>query len=39
MGNHLIWEDRFNIGIASIDREHKKLFRIINKCLLLVNRR
>ncbi len=31
MGNHLIWEDRFNIGIASIDREHKKLFRIINK--------
>lgn len=31
MGNHLIWEDRFNIGIESIDREHKKLFQIINK--------
>lgn len=31
MGNHLIWEDRFNIGIEAIDKEHKKLFKIINK--------
>ena len=31
MGNHLIWDDRFNIGIDVIDKEHKKLFKIINK--------
>lgn len=31
MGNHLIWEDRFKIGIEVIDKEHKKLFHIINK--------
>lgn len=31
MENHLIWEDRFKIGIDVIDREHKKLFQIINK--------
>lgn len=31
MGNQLIWDDRFNIGIDVIDKEHKKLFQIINK--------
>lgn len=31
MGNQLIWDDRFNIGIEVIDKEHKKLFQIINK--------
>lgn len=31
MGNCLVWEERFNIGIDHIDREHKKLFQIINK--------
>lgn len=31
MENRLVWEERFNIGVDVIDREHKKLFRIINK--------
>ena len=31
MQNQLIWEDRFNIGVDIIDKEHKKLFRIINR--------
>ncbi len=31
MGNHLVWQDRFNIGVEFIDREHKKLFSIMNK--------
>ena len=31
MGNQLIWDDRFNIGIEIIDKEHKKLFKIMNK--------
>lgn len=31
MDNHLVWEERFNIGVDIIDKEHKKLFKIINK--------
>ena len=31
MGNQLIWNDRYNIGVDIIDREHKKLFGILNK--------
>lgn len=31
MGNRLIWEERYNIGVDIIDREHKKLFSILNK--------
>lgn len=31
MGKRLVWEDRFNIGVEIIDKEHKKLFRIINR--------
>lgn len=31
MGGQLVWEDRFNIGVESIDKEHKKLFSILNK--------
>lgn len=31
MGNQLIWNDRYNIGVDIIDSEHKKLFRILNK--------
>lgn len=29
--NQLVWEDRFLIGVDVIDREHKKLFKILNK--------
>lgn len=31
MGNQLVWDDRFNIGVEIIDKEHKKLFKIMNK--------
>ncbi|MDE6760152.1 MAG: response regulator [Lachnospiraceae bacterium] len=31
MENQLVWKDRFNIGVEVIDKEHKKLFKIINK--------
>ena len=31
MGNQIVWQDRFNIGVDIIDREHKKLFSIVNK--------
>ncbi len=31
MGNKLVWNERYNIGIDLIDREHEKLFHILNK--------
>ncbi len=31
MENQLMWKDRYNIGVEVIDKEHKKLFKIINK--------
>lgn len=31
MGNQLVWENRFNIGVDFINREHKKLFTIMNR--------
>lgn len=31
MSSHLVWQERFNIGVDLIDKEHKKLFKIINK--------
>lgn len=31
MGNQLAWSTRYELGIESIDNEHKKLFRIINR--------
>ena len=31
MNNKLVWEERFNIGVEIIDKEHKRLFKIINK--------
>ncbi len=30
-GNKFVWQDRFNIGVELIDREHRKLFSILNK--------
>lgn len=30
-GNQFLWQDRFNIGVDIIDREHKRLFSIMNK--------
>lgn len=31
MNNQFIWKDEYNIGVDIIDREHKRLFKIINK--------
>lgn len=31
--NQFIWQDRFNIGVDFIDREHRKLFSIMNKLM------
>ena len=31
MENQLVWNDRYNVGVDVIDKEHKKLFRILNK--------
>ncbi len=31
MENQLVWNDRYNVGVNVIDKEHKKLFRILNK--------
>lgn len=31
MYNQVVWKDDFNIGVDVIDKEHKRLFKIINK--------
>lgn len=31
MGNQVVWQERYNIGVKFIDEEHKKLFSILNK--------
>lgn len=31
MGNQLVWNNRYNLGVDIIDKEHKKLFGILNK--------
>ena len=31
MGNQLVWQERYNIGVDFIDAEHRKLFSILNK--------
>ncbi len=31
MGNQLIWNEQYNIGVDIIDKEHRKLFGILNK--------
>lgn len=31
MANQFIWQDRFNIGVDVIDREHRKLYSIMNR--------
>ena len=35
MDNQFVWKDEFDIGVETIDKEHRKLFRIINKLLWL----
>lgn len=31
MNNHLVWDEKYNIGVDIIDKEHQRLFKIINK--------
>ena len=31
MDNHLVWDEKYNVGVDIIDKEHQKLFKIINK--------
>lgn len=31
MSKQLIWQERYNIGVDIIDKEHKKLFGILNR--------
>lgn len=31
MDTQFVWNDRYNIGVDSIDKEHQRLFRIVNK--------
>lgn len=31
MGNQFVWNKRYNLGVELIDKEHQKLFRILNK--------
>lgn len=33
MGTRLVWNERYNLGVETIDKEHKKLFRILDKLL------
>ena len=35
METHFEWRDEFNIGVDVIDREHQRLFKIINKIVTL----
>lgn len=38
MENRLIWNERYNTGVDIIDREHRKLFSILNKLFDFVHR-
>lgn len=35
MDRHLIWKDEFNIGVEAIDKEHQRLFSLINRIFTL----
>ena len=35
MGNQLVWNQRYDIGVDIIDNEHQRLFQIINNLLSL----
>ena len=35
MDKQLVWKDEFNIGVEAIDKEHQRLFSIINRLFTL----
>ena len=37
MEEQLEWQDRFNLGVDYIDREHRKLFGIMKMILWYIN--
>ncbi len=37
MDKHLVWKDEFDIGVDAIDKEHRRLFSIINRLFILRN--
>lgn len=34
MESKLVWKDEYNIGVDILDKEHQRLFKIINKLLV-----
>ena len=36
MSSQLVWQERFNIGVEVIDKEHKKLFNVLNNLFAYV---
>ena len=37
MESQLVWKDEYNIGVDVIDKEHQRLFKIINKLFAFSN--
>ena len=35
MDDQLVWQEEYNIGVEIIDKEHQRLFKIINKLLIV----
>ncbi len=38
MDKQLVWKDEFDIGVDAIDKEHRRLFSIINRLFILRNK-
>ena len=35
MDKQLVWKEEFNLGVDAIDKEHRRLFSIINRLFTL----
>lgn len=35
MEGQIVWQEEFNVGVDVIDKEHQRLFKIINKLFRL----
>ena len=35
MDDQLVWQEEYNIGVEIIDKEHQRLFKIINKLFIV----
>ena len=36
MEDQLVWKEEFNIGVEIIDKEHQRLFSIINRLFIVI---